>query len=297
MVWASLKVRGLGFRPDLIHANVYEVGISAVAIARLRRLPVVVTEHYSRFARFSVPKMQLRLARRAFGKADRVLPVSAFLRDAIIANDIEARFTVVPNVADTETFHPPTSPRAGPIARILLIANLYETDGKGVGALLEALSALDPVKTWSLEVVGTGEGLPGFRARAGALGIGDRVEFLGAIAHDAVADRMRDADLLVVSSPMETQSVVILEALASELPVVATRVGGIPETLADNGRYVEPGDVEGLAAALDDLIGSKQKVPAGARARVIECYSRASVGVQLATVYADVLRERSNVGS
>ncbi len=79
LLWAYSQVVRSGFRPDLIHANVYETALPAVALGLLHDIPVVVAEHSSAFALGTVPPAQLKASRWAFPRADRILPVSRFL--------------------------------------------------------------------------------------------------------------------------------------------------------------------------------------------------------------------------
>jgi glycosyltransferase involved in cell wall biosynthesis len=95
-----------GFRPDLIHAHIYEAGVPAVWLSRRERIPTVITEHSSDFPRRRLPPWQIWKARLAFRRADRVLPVSRMLQRAIQGHGIQGRFEVVPNAVDTNLFHP-----------------------------------------------------------------------------------------------------------------------------------------------------------------------------------------------
>ena len=114
-LWLTLAlaraVRALP-RPDLIHGHVFRVGAVAAVLGRLMRVPVVVSEHHSLFARRLATRTDLLLARIAFRGAHVVAPVSESLRESIEAYGIRARFRVVPNPVDTE--HVPPGTRPGP---------------------------------------------------------------------------------------------------------------------------------------------------------------------------------------
>jgi glycosyltransferase involved in cell wall biosynthesis len=110
MLRGIAHVSGAGFSPDVLHVHVYDAGVPAVIFGRLRRIPVAVSEHFSSFPARRLGRLDLLKARLAMRWADAVLPVSAFLQKALEDYGIEARYHLVPNVVDTELFHPPLQP-------------------------------------------------------------------------------------------------------------------------------------------------------------------------------------------
>ena len=135
----------------------------------------MISEHASDFVRRRLPPWQVPKARFAFSRAARVLPVSATLQGAIERYGIRARFTVVPNVVDTETFTLPESPRpADGIRRLLAVGSL--TPIKGYDRLLRALALLRHTRDdWRLSVAGEGPEHEALAALTGELGLADRV--------------------------------------------------------------------------------------------------------------------------
>jgi glycosyltransferase involved in cell wall biosynthesis len=267
-------------RPDLIHGHVFRVGAVAAVLGRLMRVPVVVSEHHSLFARRLATPTDLLLARIAFRGAHVVAPVSESLRESIEAYGIHARFRVVPNPVDTALFHPGER-RSGDL-RLLNVAALAEK--KRHADLLEAVALLRarglPV---TLDIVGDGE-LAGELAACA----GEGVRLLGARPPAAVAELMRAADLFVLPSRFENLPVVLLEALASGLPVVATAVGGVPEIVDDAaGRLVAPDDPAALADAIAD-VAARTFDPAALAGRVRERYSLEAVGATWDEIYAEL---------
>ena len=133
--------------------------------------------------------------------------------------------------------------------------------------LLDAFAALTVDAT--LEIAGEGELDEKLQRRAHVLGIAERVTFLGSQSQARIAQRMRAADVFVLSSRFENLPVVLLEASATGLPIVATRVGGVPEIVgADGGALVEPLQPEALARAIEDVAGRRfDREALAARAR------------------------------
>lgn len=261
---------------DLVHAHFFLAGLPAVLF---QRKPVVISEHWSVF----LPEDPMRLgvggrlaARVAFGRAALVLPVSEALQRGIEASGIRARFHIVPNVVDTELFHPAAGERHG----ILGVGLLYEA--KGFDLLLDALVRLPNER---LTLVGDGPLRGLLEAQTQRLGISERVDFRGTLPKTEVAELMRLARVVAVPSRFETSGVAAIEALASGTPVVATSVGALPELLAGGGgTLVPPGNPTALADALATA------TPDDVSQAVRERHSRERIGAELLGVYRSVTR-------
>ena len=244
MLAALRRLRRDGWSPDVVHVHMFEAAPPALALARLSRARVAITEHYTGFARGLVTGYDRSLARLSFERADVVAPVSGELAGHLRALAPRARIEVVPNVVDTAVFEPPVARPAG--RRLLNVAALAEK--KGQRYLLEALTEVPGA---TLDVVGDGELRGALERRAGELGLDGRVRFLGERSKPEVAELMRAADLFVLPSLAENLPVVLIEAQASGLPAVATRVGGVPELVDDDaGTLVDPADAAALAEAI-----------------------------------------------
>ena len=140
------------------------------------------------------------------------------------------------------------------VRRLLFVGNLSER--KGVTDLLKALSS-PGFEDLPLELVLAGDGdLRSYQDIANALGLEKKVRFTGWVGQGEVAELMAQADVLVLPSYDEGLPLVILEALGNGVAVVCTPVGEIPSVLQHGvtACFVEPGDVNGLAAALQGLL-------------------------------------------
>ena len=289
---ALARLRREGRKVELLHAHVHRAAWTAAIVGTVGRLPVVVSEHSSEWAGTGIGPGALRRARISLRRADLVCPVSEYLRQRIEAQGIEARFRVVPNPVDTELFAPRApGPRSGPARMIAVAALLPE---KGIGQLIEALAGLRG-RDFALALVGDGPARPEYERFTGEAGLADRVVFRGELPKPAVAGLMREADFLVLPSLGETFSVVVAEAMACGLPVVATRVGGVPELVGDDsGLLVEPGSAEALRAGIERMLDghadySAERIRASATSR----YSLDAVGDQWTDVYRGVIGSRN----
>ena len=141
------------------------------------------------------------------------------------------------------------APRGDRPARFVFLGRLIAL--KAVDLLLEALARVDVEPAPVLEIIGDGPMRPSLEAQAAALGLGDRIRFVGWQPQDELAGRLREADALVMPSLRDCGGAVVLEAMACGLPVVATRWGGPADYVDDScGILVPPESREALTAGL-----------------------------------------------
>jgi glycosyltransferase involved in cell wall biosynthesis len=239
-----------GFRPDLIHAHVYEVGIAALVAGRRYRVPVVVSEHSSHFSLGTLPTVARWRAQFVFRAADLVCPVSNDLRTHMERQGIHGRFQVVPNPVDTDIFAPTPPPPEPP--RVVFVGGLDPI--KRVDLLLRALAIVRRSDV-CLDIIGDGPSRCDLEGLTRRLGLSRSVRFHGYLPRSEVAMRLRSAHFLVLTSVVETFGVVLAEALVAGRPVVAGRVGAIGEIVDErSGILVPPGDEHALAEAIDQMI-------------------------------------------
>lgn len=206
------------------------------------------------------------------------------------------RIRVCPPGIELERFRAadPTSPADGQHVLLSIGRLVWE---KGHQDLLRAVALLALRGTTDVRVVFVGVGPEERRLRAVArdLGVEDRVEFRGFVRHDEVPSVLQQASCLILASlPTayweEQFGMVLTEAMAARLPVVAAASGAIPEVVADGGTLFAPGDWVGLAQALED---GPLAAPPGARAEPtpaqIERYSATAAAARLREAYRELL--------
>jgi glycosyltransferase involved in cell wall biosynthesis len=145
----------------------------------------------------------------------------------------------------------PRPPRAPGPLRLVSLGRLHVI--KGYELLLEACAMLRTRGAkFTLTMLGSGPDHDRLASRIAQLGLGDTVRLVGPIAPELVPAELDSADAMVLSSFMEGVPIVLMEAMAKELGVIATRVGGIPELVHDgvSGLLVNPASAESLAAAI-----------------------------------------------
>lgn len=244
-----------------VHAHyLFPSGALARVAARARRVPLVLFAHGSDVLLASWRWPVGAWTKATTSAADLIVVPSEHLRGEImrvfdVAGD---QVAVVPTAVDPSLWYPkdrqdvrtrlslePGRPYA------LFAGALDDNKGRGFEDVIRALA--DPRLT-DLRVVRIGEGprAESLDRLAEELGVSARIEARGFVGRDELADLYAAADVVVVPSRRESLGLVALEAQASGTPVVATRVGGLPEHVRPgiSGELYEPGDVEGLADAL-----------------------------------------------
>jgi colanic acid/amylovoran biosynthesis glycosyltransferase len=208
--------------------------------------------------------------------ADFVVCVSDYGRGRLMALVDESawpKLAVIHCGVDVAAFSPPE--REGPAdgrLSVLSVGRLVAVKGQGV--LIEAIATLvrDGANV-TLTLVGDGPRRPALENLARRLGVADRVRFTGRVGQDDIGAHYAAADVFCLSSFAEGVPVVLMEAMASGIPVVATRINGIPELIEDgeSGVLIAPGRADLLAAALRDMLedGSRRAgLAAAGRERV-----------------------------
>jgi glycosyltransferase involved in cell wall biosynthesis len=242
------------WRPDVLHTHGYRSDVLNGGLARRRGIATVSTLHgSSRMGGLS--HFFEWVQERALRRFDGVVAVSAPLRRELHGLGIRSeRLHLIPNawtggVAQSSRARgraalgvDPGGLRIGWVGRLIPI--------KGPDVFVDALARLDGVGDWSVSVIGDGPELERSRELVRTKALDSRVTFHGGIA-DA-APLFSAFDLLVLSSRSEGTPMVVLEAMASGVPVVATAVGGVPDMLgADGGWLVPPAEPEALAAGIE----------------------------------------------
>jgi glycosyltransferase involved in cell wall biosynthesis len=143
-------------------------------------------------------------------------------------------------------------------AAIVFVGSLIER--KGLGELIDAVAGMERAD-WQLFIAGTGEDEARFEQQARHSAASQNIVFLGQVDEAAIGALLAAADLLVLPSFMEGMPYVVLEAMASSLAVVASRVNGIPEAVDDgaSGLLVAPGDVAALRSSIEALLQDGQR--------------------------------------
>lgn len=286
------------FRPDLIFSIfLYPDCYAALQIAKKLRVPVVAMGIGSDIHSIG-DRISAMYTRTVLREADFLVTVSDDLRQKALAMGASPeRSRAVVNGCDLSVFHVRDRVQArrqlelAPEAPIVVYIGRMDLR-KGLRELVEA-SIKVRAKHLDLQVYVVGEGpdRPQIMQAIDTLGAGDYVHLLPACKPDEVAVWMAASDVVTLPSYMEGCPNVVLEALACGRPVVATRVGGIPEIMSDAcGRLIAPRDVDGLAEALEAVLSASWDAAA-----ISAHWSRSwsTVAQELLEIFGSVMRSRS----
>jgi len=293
------------FRPHLIHAHTATPdGYAGLLLAGKFGLPLVVSLRGSDVNVYPYrDQWTFRLTSRVITKANRVTAVSGALKTAAekIACPRE-EIAVVYTGCDLERFSFSEAARAAFRERLNIslespvltfIGGLLRT--KGLFELVDAfLFVRQEHPDLHLIIIGTGEDASTLVEKAVEADVRDKVHFVGARPHDEIPGWLSAADVLVLPSWHEGLPNVVVEAMACERPVVATRVGGIPEAVEDgeSGILVDKGNVEALVKAIALLLkdeGRRQSMGVIGRQIVENKFTWERNAIRMTKVYEEVL--------
>jgi glycosyltransferase involved in cell wall biosynthesis len=275
----------LARRPDAVYLKAtsdtgFVRDMVLMATARLFRRPVLCHLHGRPMGRlFSGGGWTRRFSRRGLSLADTVVVLSPGLAEQFGAMFPGARLVPVPNVVDLDRF-PAPGPRPSRERPVVLTVGRLSRE-KGTWDLLAAAAALrDRGTAAEFRLVGIGETAAeeeALRAEAVRLGLEDTVRFLGVRRGEDLVAAYREADVFFLPTHAEIFPNVVLEALASGLPVVTTDVPVIPEmfTHGEEGFLHPPGAVDDFVRTLDTLLADarlRERMGAKARALAEERY-------------------------
>lgn len=297
--WVSSYFRVLGallFLPrpllhiHLSHRASFWRKAGVCALARLFRRPYLLHLHGSEFMAFyeqECGRRARRIVESTFGRAAVVLALSEEWRSNILGICPSAVIEVLPNAVRIPDSAADRCPRTG-LGRILFLGRLGQR--KGTFDLVRAFSMLANRFPES-HLVCAGDGsVDAVRHQAVETGLDLRVECPGWLSVDQARGELARADVFVLPSYAEGLPMSLLEAMASGLPVIASRVGGIPSLVQNgvNGLLIDAGNPAALAGAIESVLADaalRARLGAGARQTIVERYSLESHLARLGHLY------------
>lgn len=260
------------FRPDIIHNHSMSVmGMQALVAARLLGIPILGTCHVflAGFLNYAplhlegkpmVEKAAWQYTTSFFNRFPYVTTPSEVMRHRLLTTGLRVPSAVVSNGVDTSLFQPRQSflhLHSQPLT-LLHVGRLgYE---KRVDVVLRAFARLAHAFPQAhLVIAGYGTQAPILQSLAKDLGVAHSVNFISQVPHDQLPNLYRQADLFVTASPIETQGLVVLEAMASGLPIVGVDALALPELIhsGENGFLAPPEDEQALAEVIVRLLRSE----------------------------------------
>lgn len=282
---------------DLVHVH-YAIPHAASAflakeMLKPRHLPAVTTLHGTDITLVGMMPSYYEITRFSIEKSDAVTAVSEFLkRETIREFGIEHPIDVIHNFVDTDVFRPQDGCAArARFARhgervIMHVSNFRKV--KNLPVLLQVFYEVQKHIPARLVLVGDGPEREATERQAEALGIASRVEFLG--DQEYIADVLPAADVFLLPSQHESFGLAALEAMSCGVPVVGSRIGGLPEVIVheETGFLCDPNDVDCMKTIVLGLLQDEEerrKIARASRERAVRLFNRDRVVDQYVAVY------------
>ncbi len=281
-----------GWKPDIIHAHVYSSGVPAVILGKRNNIPVVMTEHSSMFSLQKLGFVDKISVRFAMNNVKIILPVCRVLENSIRSYGINNEFEIVPNAVNTEIFYPKIN-KKNKEKTILLVAMLSPI--KGIPYLLEALAKImQKRKDFIFNIVGDGPNRLEYIKFAEKLKLTNVIKFHGVKTKPEVADFMRNSDFFVLPSLYENLPCVLIEAMMSGLPIIATSVGGISELINESiGILIPPKDINALERSILYMFDNYQNYSSNIIYNYAkDHYSYEAVGNKINDIYRRIISNK-----
>lgn len=253
---------------DLLHVH-YAIphSVSALlarAMLRPRKLPFITTLHGTDITLVGSDRSYLPITRFSIEQSDGVTAISPYLREVTLKEfDIKRPIEVIPNFVNCDSYKRNEDPNArreyAPQGEKVIMHLSNFRPVKRVTDVIEIFTRIRQKLRAKLVMIGDGpdRGAAEWQARKNC--VANDVIFLG--KQEAVTDKLGLADLFLLPSDLESFGLAALEAMACEVPVVATRVGGVPDVVRDgvDGYLVEPRDVTGAAERALEILSDEER--------------------------------------
>ena len=275
-------------RPDIIHSHVFTMGAVAEMIAKKYHIKHIVTEHSSRLNNNIIKEKYLKIIQKLYSQVDGVIAVSKALSDNIRKNTGIAP-VVIPNVVrEIGEFNCNREVHDG--FYFVTTCNLIRH--KRPDLLILAFSSIHAMYPNSfLEIIGNGPLFPQLCDLVDKLNLKGIINFRGIISRKEIANIYRHCDCFVLPSIRETFGVAYVEALASGLPVIATRCGGPEDFItSDNGLLIDVDNLNVLIDAMRYMYENAKEYDSGVIIKSVQDkYCDAAVARRISDYYYKIL--------
>ena len=253
--------------PDVIHFQSHiVVGAGLAPIGKARGIRMVGTNHtmpenvLQHVTIFPQPMLdwlartQWKSARKIFSLADELTSPTQSSADYFTKMTGLDDVIAISNGIDTTVYTPDFLKK--PDNRVVFVGRLDEE--KHIDELISAVARMDVALDVQLDIIGGGEMKQKLRDQAAALGVSDRVHFLGKLTDQDLRATLTRGTVFAMPSRAELQCIAAMEAMATALPVVAANAMALPHLVheGENGHLYEPGDIDAFAAALTDVLSA-----------------------------------------
>ncbi len=281
-------------KPDVVHLNVaYPAGFFAMHLRKRFGIPFIITEHSTKY-HLKIPQPEKYFTKKICKRAELICPVSNHLKEVMLKKGFGKNFEVVPNVVNTDLFSISDKVPGGKI-RIIHISTLAEWQ-KNISGILRVIKRLAASRDdFEMRIISEKD-YSEAKSLAEKSGLDSIIRFYPDQPIENVAAILRESDLLLLFSNYENSPCVIIESLASGVPVVSTNVGGIPELISPkNGLLVNPKDEDELYEQLNRMLDAHASYDKkDMRKETIAKFSFEVVGKKFTDIYRQILFKKLN---
>lgn len=277
--------------PDMVHAHIVFVANFVTFVKKKYKLPFVITEHWSKA--FVPDDHKLIKMSVAYQIADQVICVSEALADSL-KKSFHVEGIVINNMVSNQFFKTAKIPPKDRIFRFISCGAFRKDRYKGFDILIDAFARACFPKDVHLDIIGDGKDRTFIESKIAEYRLSNQVRLLGVKTSEEVSELLCMSDCFVLSSRLETFAIVVIEAMAKGLPIIATRCGG-PETFLqpEHGLLIDKENVEQLADAMKYMIEHHGDYDScQIRKYCYDHFSQDVIADQIIDVYKQVLARR-----
>jgi glycosyltransferase involved in cell wall biosynthesis len=294
LIYLYKKIINEQGKPDIIHAHFSGIGFVASILKEKYNIPFVLTEHFSGIMKQPITKDIFKIAKIAYSKADKIIAVSPELKN-IIYEKFEKNAIYIPNIVDTNLFSYANKDNKNTFSFVSVGSLIY---GKRMDLTIEAfIDAFKGSDKVFLTIFGEGPERQKLEELVRINKMEKQIKLMGMQSRKVIADYLKECDCFVLASQTETFGVVYIEAMASGLPVIATKCGG-PESFVneENGVLIPVDNKDALVTAMKNMYSGKYKYDKKTiSADTIKKFSPKTISKKLTDVYEDALKEKEEL--
>jgi glycosyltransferase involved in cell wall biosynthesis len=292
------------FNPDVIHTQTFfGVGMEALIASRMLNIPLVGTNHTAikEFLRYNPLESQwsdnlvVRYVNWYYSKCVTVTAPSKSVFAEMDCSHFTKPGIAISNPIDTVTFHPLENTdelrkKFGVGDWPIMHAGRLAVE-RSIDVIIKALPLVKKeFPEAELIISGRGVAEQQLKSLATELGVTDSIKFLGYVEQQTLVEAYNAGKVFAITSTADTQSLVMMQAMACGVPVIGVRARALPEYINDtNGFLIEPGDHEALATRIIELFKNedlRKKLGAGGRASALQ-YSPAAIADRWEKIYSE----------
>ena len=272
-------------KPDILHAQVIlPAGYATYVVGKKLNIPVIVTEHCGNVERFFKPPLNKY--------TDEMLGNVVFTTVSKYMQKIVLKYTdkceVLPNLVDIDNYVNYGKRKIENRFNLVSLCALRE--GKKIDNIFKAIKKIDDINI-HLDVIGDGFYEKYYKDECKKLGLNDKVNFLGRLDKVEISKMFKHEHALVISSELESFAIPGIEALASGIPVVATKCLGPEEYINDkNGVLCEKNDVDSLKKAIIYMYNNYDKYDADYLRESVSMFSEEEVIKKAKSIYEEMVK-------